>query len=196
MHHAFKLLDAEHNVELSRTADGYRLHIGERSMPIKLQRSADGSYLLSTGGLDERISIAASGDDVFIHLGGEAYHLHYEHPLEWLAHQAHGGAEDHVLAPMPGSLVVLHVKTGQQVTRGEALLVMESMKMETTIAAPRDGVVAAMHFAKGQTFDRDAVLLTLEPVGAGPARDTEPESRAEPVLSLSKERAPTKKSNV
>jgi biotin carboxyl carrier protein len=64
---------------------------------------------------------------------------------------------------MPGSLVVVHAKPGQAVTKGEALLVMESMKMETTLTAARDGVVAAVHFAPGQTFDRDALLLSLEP---------------------------------
>jgi biotin carboxyl carrier protein len=67
-------------------------------------------------------------------------------------------------APMPGSLVVIHARPGQKVAKGEALLVMESMKMETTLSAPRDGVVAAVHLATGQTFDRDAVLLTLEPL--------------------------------
>jgi biotin carboxyl carrier protein len=49
------------------------------------------------------------------------------------------------------------------VSKGQTLLVMESMKMETTLVAPRDGVVATVRFEKGQTFERDAVLLTLEP---------------------------------
>jgi biotin carboxyl carrier protein len=87
--------------------------------------------------------------------------------LQRLAAQGQGSAEDHVRAPMPGSLVAVHVKPGQAVARGEALLVMESMKMETTIAAPRDGVVEAIHFAQGQTFDRDALLLSLEAAGEG-----------------------------
>ncbi|MFZ2468009.1 MAG: acetyl-CoA carboxylase biotin carboxyl carrier protein subunit [Parvibaculum sedimenti] len=43
------------------------------------------------------------------------------------------------------------------------MLVMESMKMQTTIASPRDGVIAAVAYEKGQTFDRDALLLSLEP---------------------------------
>ena len=52
---------------------------------------------------------------------------------------------------------------GEAVAKGQALLVMESMKMETTLAAPRDGIVAEVRYAKGQTFERDAVLLSLEP---------------------------------
>ena len=151
MHHAFKLNDQEYNVELSRSGDGYRLHVGGKEIPVS---RADVPALIAT-----------RGDDVFVHVEGESYQLSYEHPLERLAHQAHGAAEDALRAPMPGSLVVVHAKPGQAVTKGEALLVMESMKMETTLHAARDGTVAQVHFAPGQTFDRDALLLSLEPVG-------------------------------
>jgi biotin carboxyl carrier protein len=147
MHHAFKLNDQEYNVELSRGRGGYCLHVDGRIIPV--------------GELPALV--VTRGDDVFVHLDGESYQLTYEHPLERLAHAAHGAAEDGIRAPMPGSLVVLHAKAGQQVAKGEALLVMESMKMETTLTAARDGVVAAVHFAPGQTFDRDALLLSLEP---------------------------------
>ena len=107
--------------------------------------------------------IATRGDEVFIHLDGEAYALRYEHPLTRLAHAAQGAAEAQLRAPMPGSVVSLAVKPGDAVTKGQTLLVIESMKMETTLAAPRDGEVATVHVAVAQTFDRDAVLLELQP---------------------------------
>jgi len=156
VHHAFKLNDREYNVELSRGREGYWLHFEGRVIPV-LQ-----------GG---NVLVATRGDDVFVHVDGESYQLTYEHPLERLAHQAHGAAEDGIRAPMPGSLVVVHAKAGQKVAKGEALLVMESMKMETTLTAARDGVVAEVHCAPGQTFDRDALLLSLEPVGAAVGRE-------------------------
>ena len=148
MHHAFKLNDKEYSVELSRGRDGYRLHVEDRVVPA----SAEGML------------IATRGDEVYVHLDGETYQLSYEHPLERLAHAGHGAADDGLRAPMPGSLVIVHARPGQKVAKGEALLVMESMKMETTLTAAREGVVAAVHFAPGQTFDRDALLLSLEPL--------------------------------
>jgi acetyl/propionyl-CoA carboxylase alpha subunit len=153
MHHAFKLNGQEYNVELSRGRDGYRLHFEDRVIELGFA-ALNPAY------------IATHGDDVFIHFEGETYQLTYEHPLERLAHSAHGAADDGLRAPMPGSLVVVHAKPGQKVAKGEALLVMESMKMETTLVAARDGTVAAVHFATGQTFDRDALLLSLEPAAA------------------------------
>lgn len=163
MHHAFKLLDAEHNLELSRGRDTYRLHFESMVIPVDLKTGADGRAWLTLGDRHVEVVIATRGDDVFVHLDGEAYQLRYEHPLDRLAAQAGGAASDRILAPMPGSIVSVHVVAGDTVKRGQALLLMESMKMETTLSAPRDGVVAAVQFEKGQTFDRDALLLSLEP---------------------------------
>jgi 3-methylcrotonyl-CoA carboxylase alpha subunit len=165
MHHAFKIGESEHNLELSRAREGYRLHLADRTLPVNLHLEDDGSAILTFNGRSERVLIATRGDDVFVHLNGTAYQLRYEHPLQRLAQQSAGSAEDHVRAPMPGSLVSVAVQAGQSVARGDTLLVMESMKMETSIAAPRDGVVEAVHFAPGQTFDRDALLLSLEASG-------------------------------
>ena len=177
MHHAFKLGELEHNVELSRGDSGYRLHFGERTLAVDLKAGADGHApalltsdwsrgrsWLTINGEHREVLIATRGDDVFVHLDGEAHHLRYEHPLVRLAAQAHGAADDLVRAPMPGAIVSVLVKQGDAVTKGQTLLVMESMKMETTLTAPRDGFIAAVHFDKGQTFDRDALLLTLEPL--------------------------------
>ncbi|MDP9142286.1 MAG: biotin/lipoyl-binding protein [Pseudomonadota bacterium] len=164
MQHAFKLNDADHNVALSRSASAYRLHFGEQVVDVDLKTSPDGRAWLTVGERHVEVVVAVRGDDVFVHIDGEAYQLRYQHPLDRLAAQAGGAASDRILAPMPGSIVSVSVKVGDAVAKGQTLLVMESMKMETTIAAPRDGVIAALAFDKGQTFDRDVLLLSLEPV--------------------------------
>lgn len=164
MHHAFKLDEAVHNVELSRSASAYRLHHGDDVIAIDLHVGADGHTWLSVDGQRLPVVIATHGDDVFVHLDGEAYQLRYQHPLDRLAAATAGNAEDLIRAPMPGSIVSLSVQPGDTVSKGQTLLVMESMKMETTITAPRNGVIAEVSHEKGQTFDRDALLLSLEPV--------------------------------
>lgn len=69
-------------------------------------------------------------------------------------------------APMPGSVISLAVRVGQAVKRGDTLMVIESMKMETTLVAGVDGTVSAVHVQVGQTFERDATLVSVEPSGA------------------------------
>ncbi len=167
MHHAFKLGDDVHNVELSRSANAYRLHLGDQLFDFDLKTGADGRAWLTLGDRHIEVVIATRGDDVFVHVDGEAYQLRYQHPLDRLAAASGGSAEDSIRAPMPGSIVSVPVKAGDTVTKGQTLLVMESMKMETTIAAPRDGVIAEITYEKGQTFDRDALLLSLKPLEKG-----------------------------
>lgn len=163
MHHAFQIADEEHGVELSRTPDGYRLHLDEtRTVDIRVLAKADGQLKLLVDGRVCEAVIAARGDELHIHLDGEAYQLRYRHPLERLAAEHQGGASDGLRAPMPGSIIKVAVAIGDAVSRGQTLLVMESMKMETTLVAPRDGVVAGVNVAAGQSFDRDALLLSLE----------------------------------
>jgi acetyl/propionyl-CoA carboxylase alpha subunit len=160
--HHFRLGEDEQAIALARTADGHLLHTADGASAVSLERDAQGREWLRIDGRRHEVFIATRGDEVFVHLDGEAHALRYQHPLQRLAASGAGSAEDSVRAPMPGSLVSLPVAVGDAVQRGQVLLVMESMKMETTITAPRDGVVHSVHYAVGQSFDRDALLLELE----------------------------------
>ena len=83
--------------------------------------------------------------------------------IDALAHagdtQAEGGR---LTAPMPGKVVSFAVKAGDKVTKGQALAVMDAMKMEHTIAAPADGIVAELLFAPGDQVTDGAELLRME----------------------------------
>ncbi len=67
-----------------------------------------------------------------------------------------------VAARMAGRVVHVHVSVGDRVARGQALLVLEAMKMEDEVRATRDGVVAEILVAEGDRVDRDAVLVRLD----------------------------------
>jgi propionyl-CoA carboxylase alpha chain len=76
-----------------------------------------------------------------------------------------------LLAPMPGTVVRLHVGEGDPVTAGQPLLVLEAMKMEHPVAAPYDGVVTSLPVVVGSPVDADAVLAVVsgEPAAASAA---------------------------
>lgn len=76
--------------------------------------------------------------------------------------KAEEGNPRHVGAPMPGMVVTLAVQIGQQVKKGDALLSMEAMKMETVLTAERDGTVRALHVRPGETINAKELLLELE----------------------------------
>ena len=66
-----------------------------------------------------------------------------------------------ITAPMPGTVVNVAVKAGQAVKKGDDLVFIEAMKMETPVKAPQDGTVATIDVAKGESVDSGKTLLTL-----------------------------------
>lgn len=107
--------------------------------------------------------VAASGDHVWVHLDGRIVELTWQGALSHFAATDREDGADLVRAPMPGVVVSLSVQCGDPVRRGEPMMVIESMKLETVIRAPRDGHVATVAFAVGRSFERDALLVSLVP---------------------------------
>ena len=66
-----------------------------------------------------------------------------------------------VNAPMPGSILKINVNTGDVVKKGQALIILEAMKMENEIVAPSDGKIAAIKVEKGQSVNLSQTLLEL-----------------------------------
>ncbi len=70
-----------------------------------------------------------------------------------------------VAAPIPGLVATLAVSVGSKVAKGEKLLMMEAMKMQTTVYAPCDGVVAELQVAVGDTVESKDLLIRLRAAG-------------------------------
>ena len=82
------------------------------------------------------------------------------HPeLAAMDEDAHAGS---LAAPMPGKVIQVMTKAGAKVAKGDALLILEAMKMEHTITAPADGVVKEIHYDAGEQVLEGAELITLE----------------------------------
>ena len=71
------------------------------------------------------------------------------------------GAGEAVNAPMPGTILDVMVKAGDPVKNGQALVVLEAMKMENEICAPVDGTVKSIAVATGATVNTDDLLVVL-----------------------------------
>ncbi len=66
-----------------------------------------------------------------------------------------------LLAPMPGTVVRLHVAEGDRVTAGQALLVLEAMKMEHPVVAPHDGLLTTLRVTEGNQVEGGTVLAVI-----------------------------------
>ncbi|MDP1954239.1 MAG: acetyl/propionyl/methylcrotonyl-CoA carboxylase subunit alpha [Polaromonas sp.] len=139
----------------------------------------DGALRLAVGGEEgllvfsretEAVTLAFNSKRLTARLyrRGETVHVFARQGATWitvidlLAHagEAHGEA-GRLTAPMPGKVVSFAVKAGDKVSKGQALAVMEAMKMEHTIAAPADGVVQELLYAPGDQVIEGAELLRM-----------------------------------
>ncbi|MFG2496823.1 acetyl-CoA carboxylase biotin carboxylase subunit [Streptomyces sp. NPDC048441] len=94
---------------------------------------------------------------------GDAWHVQDHDPVAAsLTGAAHSGA-DALTAPMPGTVTVVKVSTGDRVTQGQSLLVVEAMKMEHVISAPHAGTVSELDVTPGATVAMDQVLAVVIP---------------------------------
>jgi acetyl-CoA/propionyl-CoA carboxylase biotin carboxyl carrier protein len=94
---------------------------------------------------------------------GDAWHVRDHDPVAAsLTRSAHAGA-DSLTAPMPGTVTVVKVAVGDEVSAGQSLLVVEAMKMEHVISAPHAGKVTELDVAPGTTVAMDQVLAVIAP---------------------------------
>ncbi|WP_055533380.1 acetyl/propionyl/methylcrotonyl-CoA carboxylase subunit alpha [Streptomyces graminilatus] len=119
---------------------------------------------------DDRVAVVLDGVRHTFHragdwLGrdGDAWQVRDHDPVAAsLTGSAHAGA-DSLTAPMPGTVTVVKVAVGDEVSAGQSLLVVEAMKMEHVIAAPHAGTVAELDVTPGTTVAMDQVLAVITP---------------------------------
>ena len=85
-----------------------------------------------------------------------------EAPAAPAAVSAAAGEGTTVEAPMPGTILKVLVSNGQAVKSGDAVVVLEAMKMENEISAPCDGTVTSVCVNNGDSVDAGKVLLTIK----------------------------------
>jgi 3-methylcrotonyl-CoA carboxylase alpha subunit len=155
------LLDgAPQVVTLTRLHDGATvLEIGERRWPFGCRALADGRHDVTLGERRLVLSVVRHGETLAV-FGPEGSAVVTE--VDRLAHAGdHAGEGGKLTAPMPGKVVQLLVATGDRVKAGQALAVMEAMKMEHTLHAPRDGEVGELLYRVGDQVPEGAELLRL-----------------------------------
>ncbi len=136
----------------------------DRTIPVRLLEGDDVSRRVEIGGRQSHVDIFETSSDVTLFLDGQTHHFHRLDLLDGREEAVAGG--DRVVAPMPGLVKIVRVREGETVAKGQALIVMEAMKMELTLTAARDGIVESLHIGEGDQTSESAVLLLLRPEDA------------------------------
>jgi len=137
------------------TVDGRRYDIRE------VARMKDGvGFLLGNESHVARVTNGANG--LQLSVGGRIYRLRQD--VVDADRPASGrGGDGRLEAPMPGTIIAVHVSAGDRVRTGQPLVVLESMKMHNEIVSPLDGVVAKLNCRAGEQVAFGQLLVEVAP---------------------------------
>ncbi len=123
-------------------------------------RASGGEDAIELDGARLPVTVDRQRDEFTVITDDGTWRLAYIDPLApKAAEEAAGGR---LTAPMPGKIAQVLVAVGDRVARGQALLVLEAMKMEHTIAAPAVGIVERIDYAAGDLVEEGAELIALQ----------------------------------
>ncbi len=164
-HHTIALLDAGKRRPLIahyRTG-GYLLEFTTGvTMAASASPGEDGTVDVELDGMRVRATVVRSAGGLTVFAGGGSHRLEFEKA-------AVADEEDpagRLVSPLPGSVIEVLVSSGEAVAKGQALMIIEAMKMEHTISAPKGGIVGQIYFARGEQVAEGAKLLEFEAEGA------------------------------
>jgi biotin carboxyl carrier protein len=173
MEYVARIGESDRNVSVEQIDEGkWRVVIDGAERILDARRIDATQWIIDLGnGKHLRFDVEANKDgDPQVELGGVSQTIKLLDPrrvrleaAQAVASKGRGPAGPEILrTPMPGKVVKVLVKVGDEVAAGQGVAVIEAMKMENEMRAGRAGKVAAIHVAEGQTLEAQAQVLTIE----------------------------------
>ena len=129
--------------------------------PVK--HVGEGVYAVDVDGRAETVYVAGPPHDRWAFWNGRVFRGDFRDEEDVRrGRQARPTAKHALFAPMPATVISVHVKPGDTVKKGDTVVLLEAMKMELPIRAPEDAVVAAVLCRDGELVEADAPLVELE----------------------------------
>ncbi|MBM4395097.1 MAG: biotin/lipoyl-binding protein [Deltaproteobacteria bacterium] len=136
-----------------------KVRVGDREVEFEVVSTGPGLHVVRLDGRTHVLRTAADRDGVWVASGGRAWKV--ADAAEAGARRKAGPAPGAVTPPMPGVVVRVLVEAGARVAKGQALVVVSAMKMETALVAARAGTVTAVRAVVGAAVKPGDVLVDV-----------------------------------
>jgi biotin carboxyl carrier protein len=156
----------EHEIEVEELdVHKLRINLGAKQFDVDLRKAGAGSYSLLIGNRAFDFEVNRDGDQLIVAgRDGAARITLLDHARRAFAAPAVRQVSGRVTikALMPGRVVQVLVKPGDEVEAGQGVLIVEAMKMENEVKAPKAGKVLEVKVAAGQTVEKGDILAIIE----------------------------------
>jgi len=148
--------------------NSYEYSHWEQKLKVELIEEADGFTILSCNGVRYPVEILSQKQNSFeVLVNGVSYSFLVETPFSLkrnhiLSSQNKKFETENITAPMPGKILNILVVEGQTINNGEALLVLEAMKMQNVLVTNVKGVVTKLFVKTGNTVGKDDLLVEIK----------------------------------
>ena len=153
------------SVELERNANGWKATLDGMGIVADVVEFAPNTFSVLAGGRSHEVCVTSSSDGkLILQTGRVEFGAEVQDPRAWSGRR-HSGAEaegrQQIVAPMPGKIIRVLVKAGDEVKAGQGLLVVEAMKMQNEIRSPKNGTVERVMAEEGQAVNAGEALCIV-----------------------------------
>lgn len=134
----------------------------ENKFKFSAQRIDANMISLIIDGKVHRGYVVKKNSDYFVTVDGECWEFSHYDPFSEIGAQDKGEATKTILAPMPGKVVKVFVKSGDSVKENTRLMIIESMKMETEIFSKLDGEIEICNLKECDQFHQNDILIKFK----------------------------------
>jgi acetyl/propionyl-CoA carboxylase alpha subunit len=162
MNYQYQVNDEMISIRVEKAGAGYAVTIGEQEFTVSATRWRDGELSFTLDGARHRAWVAADGPRRWVALDGQTVMLTVPDTTKRARRGKGTASHDTLEAQMPGVVRRVLVSAGERVERGQALVVLEAMKMEIKVAAPHAGLIVRLAVREGETIQRGQLLVELQ----------------------------------
>jgi biotin carboxyl carrier protein len=157
---------SKHVVELEKNGSTYKVSLDGQPVDADVILAAPNAVSVILNGAAFEFHITPSSNGAYnLQTGPHEFHADVRDPRSWQgrrqsALEAEGRQQ--IVAPMPGKVIRLLIKAGDQVEAGQGLIVVEAMKMQNEIRSPKKGKVERLQAKEGQPVNAGDILAWVE----------------------------------